>query len=78
MLIRLAHLHVHIMKARQCFGLHTWSRWSMPIVTETWDKHQWRVCLDCNKAQFRTLRIGCGAAVNHICEAIREVQSIKL
>jgi len=49
---------------------HKWSKWSQPIVTYNSNKQQWRVCTECNKAMFRTLRWDKQADISKVNQVI--------
>ena len=40
---------------RTLFHMHKWSKWADPVQTYSGHKQQWRVCIHCNHASFRTL-----------------------
>lgn len=57
------------------FHIHTWLPWSKPIATyKGGHKQQWRVCKDCNKAQFRTLQYDEQASIEDVNAAINETK----
>ncbi len=59
------------------FHFHKWSKWSNPIQTRGLfrNKQQWRFCLVCNKAIFRTLRRDKETRIEYITKALGDIDA---
>jgi hypothetical protein len=55
------------------FCWHKWSKWSRPIVVYNAHKQQWRSCIKCEKAQFRTLGYDKFADVKEVNKSLDEI-----
>jgi hypothetical protein len=57
--------------------IHKWMRWSDPIKTYESNKQQWRVCKNCNKAEFRTLAYDKQPSISDVIEAVKQSRGEK-
>ena len=56
---------------------HNWSKWSRPLTSEIKTKLQWRVCLKCGKAIYRSIPKGANMDDAIINGALDEVTQNK-
>lgn len=60
---------------RFCF--HKWSPWSDPVQTyNNGHKQQWRTCLHCNKASFRTMWWDKMTSISLVSAAIEQARAL--